>query len=875
MARPKNVLVLMREWLLGFMISLLSVFSFGQEVQVEFSASSSRFDAHQLEESDNYELIELSDTAYVVPNFSARRTINDTLFLSIEGIDSVDLSKLNFQLNDSLIRVKKSLLSDDSVQIILPKYSENYSLTVQYDGDFAGKINVFYPEIQKHKLIIVPLMRIDLNRDSLEQYLNRIYGVAGVEFEVKLRLPYRPASFFDTLMTNPSLAHDRFTDQMIGIRNDYFERYPKSTRKAYYIFVVPRFTNPNVGGYMVKNKAVAFISDQTLTNDFNEVARQLGFGLGGLDEVEVGTDSTNLMAGFGGTLLTANQWFSIQRNGPSIAFYDDYENVKTNSGLIAYYFWEENPDGTINLIDGSVLKAIKRPYKENQPSLHRNIDNFFFMSIFHLWGRPINPLHVIAIGLILLILWFLRKKVFFRLVDKTSERRFIRFLVRLFLVAFAFVAFYVSFIWVNFGYRMFDIEEGNLEYLKGKQLEDVVRIVQSKRSPEIYNEESGSEILVKKGEKWEVRRKKKVLYFNVTKAEDGSEIMKFDSDSEQLKLTTRKYTSAAMSHYMVVRYFDSDNQLVGEKAFNHIGLEITDKLDLADPIKRILVLVNGYRPTSLGSSFEDNFKDIQKNGLEFPNSKNQLYNFDRYEYWNPWNQMDVKFIERINPGEYYYADGHFSVATSNHRSLYNFTTTSSVYPHRCKDPEKHTCMKSVSFWEMFGIATQYNTYELHHTYPNRSGFNKRRENGRIAGRNLYQMLNELPNRSENDTLFIVAHSMGYAYSLGMLDELKGKINLGEFYIIAPENASAGAINVRSWNKVWQYGDDFDKHKYTAPCLMDGIAPQVKVAGLPAENRAFIPEENYRKMGFFDSHFIGYYQWIFDIDKDETGYIKQR
>lgn len=326
---------------------------------------------------------------------------------------------------------------------------------------------------------------------------------------------------------------------------------------------------------------------------------------------------------------------------------------------------------------------------------------------------------------------------------------------------------------------------------------------------------------------------------------------------------------------MVLRYFDEKDQLTSEKVFNHIGQEVTDKIGLDDPIKRILVFVNGYRPTSLGSTFEENFNDIRKNGLEFPNSRNQLYQFDRYEYWNPWNKIDTRFKERINPGETYYADGHFSVATSNHRSLFNFTTTSSVYPKRCENLAKHTCKKSVSFWEMFGLATQYNTYELHRTTPNMRGFNIRRNNGRIAGRNLYQMLNELPNRSENDTLFIVAHSMGYAYSLGLLDELEGKINFGEYYIIAPENASAGTVNMSEWNKVWQYGEDYERHKFLAPCLMDGIAPQTKVGGLSENNRAFIPEKYYRRMGFYDSHFIGYYTWIFDLKSDETGYIQQR
>jgi hypothetical protein len=32
---------------------------------------------------------------------------------------------------------------------------------------------------------------------------------------------------------------------------------------------------------------------------------------------------------------------------------------------------------------------------------------------------------------------------------------------------------------------------------------------------------------------------------------------------------------------------------------------------------------------------------------------------------------------------------------------------------------------------------------------------------------------------------IVCHSMGYAYALGMLEVLKGKVSFGRLYIIAP------------------------------------------------------------------------------------------
>jgi hypothetical protein len=78
-----------------------------------------------------------------------------------------------------------------------------------------------------------------------------------------------------------------------------------------------------------------------------------------------------------------------------------------------------------------------------------------------------------------------------------------------------------------------------------------------------------------------------------------------------------------------------------------------------------------------------------------------------------------------------------------------------------------------------------------------------------------------------------------------------------------------------WREIWQYGSNFNKGESDAPCLLDGVAPQVCVNGLSESNRIYIPKKFYYKKGFFDSHFIGYYRWVFDIPKGSPGHIPQR
>ncbi len=205
----------------------------------------------------------------------------------------------------------------------------------------------------------------------------------------------------------------------------------------------------------------------------------------------------------------------------------------------------------------------------------------------------------------------------------------------------------------------------------------------------------------------------------------------------------------------------------------------------------------------------------------------------------------------------------------------NFTTTASIYPKRCTNSKKHTCYTTTLSGSGLLGSKIVPTYDLHRTKPNKKGFSERRSNGMIAGRNILQLLNELPNKSKNDTLYIVAHSMGYAYSLGMIDVLRGRIQFGGYYIIAPENASAGFVQTHEWEEIWQYGSNLNPDKRDAPCLQDGVAPQARVGGLYPSKRVYIPKKNYREKGFFDSHFIGYYKWILDIKKGQPGAIRQR
>lgn len=820
---------------------------------------------------------------YRIPYKSVGYDQSDLVDVQIRNTENPSADSLRFVRSEDGQMIAFSQQFRDRFTLLLPPAKKEYTVLAFYGEKEIGqlKVVVYKPVTEKVKIVPLTTDRIDL--DSLRLTVNAIYRQANVQLDFEL-YPLFTHEELDSkeLFDTPSPVHDRYTNQMRDLRDLYFDAHPEADRNAFYLFVISGFKDPSVRGYMVRSKAIAFVKAGNDVGFRKTVARQLARGIGLLRDSwqEKGPklgSTDNLMDWSKGNRLRYRQWEDLRHSSHSYSFFDNYEDVRTNNGFVAYYFWEEDEHGTILVSGNDVLKAILRPYKKNYLSYHLNIDNVLFKPLFTVFDRAVCWLHIIAILVVCTLVFFLGRKWIAFIRKRFKRSWFWRVSWRFILIACAIYVSYLSFLLVNSGYSWFEVNEGKIAELKHLSIGKAIRKIGHNTNYR-HPSRSGqcSELLILRKDGWHKTHRKQVLYFSVRKDDHGNwNRLRLQASSDSLLLPTLDFREKATSHYVVLNYEREDGSFERQRVINHLGMEITDKLNIADPPKRILLFVNGYRPTSIGHTFEENFRDIQNRGLEFPDSKNLVYTFDRYDYWRPWQAIDLQFQKRINPTETYYADGHFSVGTSNHRSLFNFTTTSSIYPKRCHNKKKHVCyrVKSVRAGNL-GLKS-VKTVSLHRTRPNRNGFRKRLENGRIAGRNIYQALNEIPNRSENDTLYIVAHSMGFAYALGIVEELRGKIHFGGFYIVAPENASAGLIRMDEWREIWQYGSNFNKDESDAPCLLDGVAPQFCVNGLSESNRIYIPKKYYYKKGFFDSHFIGYYRWIFDIPKGSPGHIPQR
>lgn len=734
----------------------------------------------------------------------------------------------------------------------------------------------------KQKVYLVPLVSLSNDGFYYENELSKIYKQAGIELETAILPTFKTKIFSNKTVFSTQDSLEMYSGQMRLLRNQFFELNTNLPNEAYYLFVIPSFSDSSRLGYMLKNKTLGFVPFQESDKKLSiQLARTLAIGMGMLNPAWNSLDSLenrkqNLLDSLGGTQLTFAQVEALRSESRTFSRFDVYENIPSNNGTIAYYFWKETR-GWIDLSNQNPLEAIQRPFRKNFLISRFQVKYSILKPIFRWNGYYITIFNVLLFVVFYGFFIWLRKKL-----KKAWQKRKWRWgIVRKFVVWSLFLSatfgVYCSLPWGNAILERFTVISGPMPELDGMKLTEAKKKLFT--NPDFLKKRGSilsAEILVEKSTRWEVKKRLPVLYFNVLVDENQKLLrMRFQHNSDTLKVESWKYAKRVTNHYVVFNYIDLNQKMTSQKVYSYDGKELESPNEKEDIAKRILVFVNGYRPTSVGHSLEENFQDIINKGFENKNSTNHIYPFDRYDYWQPWNQINLLFQQRINPTETYYADGHFSVSTSNYGSILNFTRIAQSFPKRCPNPKKHTC-----YWTQNTDLRKYFVRKSHtenalKMSANKAGFKYRKDHGKIAGKNLLQILNELPEFSENDTVYIVAHSMGFAYSTGMIESLRNKIQFGGFYILAPENAKSGFVKPEEWKEIWQYGSNLNQDFEDAPCLQDGVAPQTSVKGLTGENRLFIPKKSYKQKGFFDSHFVGYYTWILDIPQGEKGSIKQR
>ena len=176
---------------------------FGQELLradvVSNENASYGFDAYQVEEwSDHYEQVELNDSVlYFVPYLSVTEDRVDSIDIQFSSVFNLD--QLSFSVDDSLWELPIVSHSDSSVRTVLPKMHSDYSIEILVRDSLVGKLNVIVYPIQQERLVIVPMVKMELNIDSLQSWLNSVYRPAYLSLEIELGELFSPEDFDDTL----------------------------------------------------------------------------------------------------------------------------------------------------------------------------------------------------------------------------------------------------------------------------------------------------------------------------------------------------------------------------------------------------------------------------------------------------------------------------------------------------------------------------------------------------------------------------------------------------------------------------------------------------------------------------------------------------
>jgi len=553
------------------------------------------------------------------------------------------------------------------------------------------------------------------------------------------------------------------------------------------------------------------------------------------------------------------------------------------TGLMAYYIWNEDENGNIQFDANDPLAHINRSKKENFGIKYLKQDNWFFKPFAFLLKIKICPAHLIV--LVASIIGFF---LFIRFTKRFSKNKnwslkFVVWIIRIFSMFFL--------IFINgFSFHLIDVYHAS-NYVLESQIVDFsqdveISNIKSKVQDKLFFENDtttnlSSQIFIKKKGEWYMRRNAPVLIFQLNKENQ----LKFKEGSNSLIYRNDTLVYRVQNHYVKIEYINDQNEITEERVFDYGGKEIfSTEFSKEKPGKRIVLFVNGYRSPFLSTNEFSRavmLKRIVENKIEIERTNNKIYRTDIHGYWNHWNRFDDRFIEKLQPHHVFYVDGHHPIKTSNYSThkipfnlsllnnlgdLTHFYFAASNYPSVCSDLNNHSC-KYVSL-PKFGVKK---TSELLPTDLNYKGFKDRKESGIIAGKNLTQLLaNHNLYSQSKDTLYIVCHSMGFAYSQGIIESLRGKINFGGYYIFCPENPSSGFVNPLEWKEVWQYGSN----EKIEDCLQDGIAPQSGIRGLE-NNRIFFPKSLYPQLGFTGSHFIGNFTWVFDLKESQKGHITLR
>ncbi|KAF2331738.1 fibronectin type III domain-containing protein [Flavobacterium ginsenosidimutans] len=852
-----------------------------QGITIAFSANSSKYAFDVLPDNATSTLQKLYKQAgkNFLPYKAVLNGDTDTVLAAVTTTDSeINLDDIVFKTESG---AKVDAVRNDKIFILTVRgtlnYAEEQILATIKQGDKWKVIGAFVLVHISPKEVNVALVPTDeISQSKLDEVITntqKIYNKVGV----KINFTKQPVLKIDSVVSGNSIQTEKNTiTSTYSTEQQKINSLYQSTESSYVLFITNKTSSTGQQGYMRLNGQFGYVfnSETALSKT---PAHELGHGIFKLEHpfevYKTAEKSTDLLMDYNsGTVLNHQDWKQI--NDPAFRLYafQGQSSGEINGGYaIAPDFsfvsnGNETTVANLNLAQKGFLGGFVS-YKSGNKITYKWDGTKYVDDKNNVFEKP-NLIPVLNKS----IIWLFFDN------DKTINAN---------------------------------------KYLRTVYSEELKKVIETGKSDKL-SAFIDKYVIADNFKQKEERRDTYWGYIACSTCNSGDTGK--DEKAANLILSTLKKIKAAVISNQNIAMKDlpkpansikEENLLVGGMKYSFIQMEVQNNTAEIHPGGKInrIERKNGYGTTLYGLDIDGNIQIyVDKNQLEFiynyllsltsdnfilfvngydpskiSDDNNEVFEYDKLDYWGT---IDDKFATAINNKSHLiYADGNKDINTSNHINTCNFVKSLTSVKKSYSVVANILAPLGGKLGEALAAGcTSMNAAPYHNTNPNEPGFDSRKADGRMAAGKLINKLKDGTISCSktmkddkikiNGVVDIVAHSMGFAYSLGMIEVfMEEGIEVGNYYVLAPENACSGTLPFSIRDRTWQYGTNEIKDPME---IQDGVAPQCPIKGIDILKRIYIPVKDRlpSQLGFTESHSIVNYEWIFNLSNDK-GYVIPR
>ena len=151
---------------------------------------------------------------------------NDIVMAKYDGLKNIDLKKVRFVSEPNSAALPARLNETEQTWTITLKSvsaGAGYDVFAVYEGVAIGKLRVVSYAKQQHKVTLVPINEVKLDKSAIEQELNAIYNPVGVQFTVNVD---------ESMRDNYSWEVDSEKDGLLSTVGKSFWGYDKELKES-------------------------------------------------------------------------------------------------------------------------------------------------------------------------------------------------------------------------------------------------------------------------------------------------------------------------------------------------------------------------------------------------------------------------------------------------------------------------------------------------------------------------------------------------------------------------------------------------------------------------------------------------------------------